>query len=199
MLTHVHSTPLCSLNWWMDLAKICRGVPFALTLPSVALVTDASIHRWGAPLWNLRTQGLWSHQDLTGHISIWELWTICLACWVFLLHIASCSVQILTDNTVVIFDLNEQRGPNLTPFAKMHWAFGIFAWRTGYCWKHVISWDFRIHQQTDSVGHSSETTSLSQIRHHKVHFFIRGMYQSWTCLPPARTDSAWQETPALGQ
>lgn len=68
MLT-VPSLVLASLNWWRDLRLVMMGVPFVAPQPSVYVVLDASDLGWGAHLNSLRTQGLWSQEELSLHVN----------------------------------------------------------------------------------------------------------------------------------
>lgn len=61
---------LGSLNWWLTPSLVYAGLPFHPPQPSVSLMTDASSLGWGAHLGSLRTQGLWSPQELTLHINV---------------------------------------------------------------------------------------------------------------------------------
>ncbi|XP_050822092.1 uncharacterized protein LOC127057247 [Gopherus flavomarginatus] len=74
---------LGSLTWWLTPTLVCAGMPFHPPQPSMALTTDASSLGWGDRLEGLRTQGLWSAQELTLHINVRERRAVRLACQVF--------------------------------------------------------------------------------------------------------------------
>lgn len=73
---------------------INEGVTFAAPQPLVALVADASDLGRRAHLDNFRTQGLWSQEELSLHITVKELKVIHLACKGFLSWILGLVMQV---------------------------------------------------------------------------------------------------------
>lgn len=69
----------------------------------MSLITDALVMGWGANFGVLRTQGLWSQEELSLHISVRELRAVHLACQVFQPHLEGNCVSVITDNTTVMF------------------------------------------------------------------------------------------------
>lgn len=74
---------ICSFQWWLDSVTVRKGVPFASPTPSMLLVIDVSDMGQGAHLGPLKTQGLWSVEELSLHINLRELRAIHLACQAF--------------------------------------------------------------------------------------------------------------------
>lgn len=107
---HCAASVLDSLKWWLDPRVLCKGVPFTRPQPSAHPVSDTSVLGWGAHLGHLRTQGLWSQEELLLHINIRELRAVCLACQAFLPHITNKTVSVLTDNTSAMYYINRQDG-----------------------------------------------------------------------------------------
>lgn len=95
------------LTWWLDPVSILSRVPFEFPQPSIMLVSNASDLGWEAHLGNLRTQGLWSEDELSLHINVKELRAILMACEVFLAQFSGKSVQVFPDKTVSMFYVNK--------------------------------------------------------------------------------------------
>ncbi|KAH1183772.1 hypothetical protein KIL84_014388 [Mauremys mutica] len=85
-----------------------RGVLFRSRPPSTELVSDASDLGWGAHEGDVKTQGLWSAQDLPLHINVKELREFRLACVAFRLHLEGRVAWVLKDNAALMFYINRQ-------------------------------------------------------------------------------------------
>lgn len=109
---------LSLLRWWLDPWEVCKGVPFAALQSSLSLVMDASDRGWGAHLGHLRTQGLWSLEDLELHINVRELRAVHLACLTFRPHLAGRCVSVLLDNMATVFYINKQGGAHSSPLCR---------------------------------------------------------------------------------
>lgn len=57
----------------------------------------------GAHFGPLRTQGLWSPEELLLHIIVRELRVVCLACQAFQPHLEGNCMLVLTDNMTAMF------------------------------------------------------------------------------------------------
>nr|XP_042705726.1 uncharacterized protein LOC122173660 [Chrysemys picta bellii] len=112
--------------------EVRTGVPFLDPEPSLSLVIDASDRGLGAHLGGLRTQGLWSREDLSLHINVRELRAVRLACIAFKSQLAGRCVSVLTDNTPVMFYINKQGGARSSPLCREALALWDF------CVKNVI-------------------------------------------------------------
>lgn len=136
---------LLSLDWWTDPLKVCVGIPFLPTLPTLTLVMHASSLGLGAHIGSLKTQGLWSSQDLEAHINVRELKAVRLSCSTFLPYIWGEGMYNMTDNSVTIFYINNQGG----------------AWSTQLCKEAVPLWVFcitnSIHLKTVSLPGKQNT------------------------------------------
>lgn len=73
---------LQSLDWWLDLCNVCRGVPFLSPVLNMTLVTDV-YQGLGTHLSQLQAQGLWSPQEFSPHKFL-ECRAICWACKMFM-------------------------------------------------------------------------------------------------------------------
>ncbi|XP_050794038.1 uncharacterized protein LOC127043859 [Gopherus flavomarginatus] len=136
VLVTVPPDPLRSLNWWLTPSLVCAGMPFHPQQPSMTLTTDASSLGWGAHLGHLRTQGLWSSQELSLHINVRELRAVRLACQAFQRRLRGRCVSVLTDNTMAMYYINKQGGTRSSPL----------------CQEAIRLWDFCIAQSIDLVA-----------------------------------------------
>lgn len=102
--------------------------PFVTPKPTMVLVSDASDLGYGAQLGTLKTQRLWSWEELALHINVRDLKAIHLACGVFLPQLSHQVVQVLMDNTVSMFHVNRQGG----------------AWSSALCQEALWLWEFCI-------------------------------------------------------
>ncbi|XP_050825375.1 uncharacterized protein LOC127058925 [Gopherus flavomarginatus] len=94
----------------------------------MSLTTDASDLGWGAHLGTLRTQGLWSQEEVGLHINMRELRAVRLACQTFCHQLQGRCVAVFTDNTTTMYYINKQGGIRSSPLcheAMRLWDFCV--------------------------------------------------------------------------
>ena len=101
---------VASLHWWTVTDNLLQGLPFAPTPPAHILTTDASEAGWGAHCGHLRTQAPWSATEAKWHINRLELLAVQKALYTFRDYLRDSHVQVLTDNTAVLWHINKQGG-----------------------------------------------------------------------------------------
>ena len=107
---HLPDRVLRSLIWWTHRSNLLAGIPFQLPMPSMTLTTDASLRGWGAHLFGLSTQGLWSRKEQRNHINLLELLAVYKALRAFETQVSGHHIQVTSDNTTVVFYINKQGG-----------------------------------------------------------------------------------------
>ena len=114
------------LLWWAVPAHIMVGVPIQYPEPEVQILTDASLHGWGAHLQSLTVSGVWTETEALLHINILEFQAVTLALQHFLPHIRGKVVLIATDNTTVVAYINRQGGTKSPSLC--HLAYDLLSW-----------------------------------------------------------------------
>ena len=100
------------LQWWLDRDRLMDGVPLAPPVPSLQLISDASLEGWGAHLepLSLTVSGLWSEQESLLHINNLEMRAVSLSLDHFRLQVQNHCVMLSTDNTTVVSYIEKQGG-----------------------------------------------------------------------------------------
>nr|XP_060627676.1 mediator of RNA polymerase II transcription subunit 19 isoform X1 [Anolis sagrei ordinatus] len=104
-----------SLRCWEDRSWVCKGYPFHAPRPTCTVTTDSSLSGWGAHTQGLTAHGEWSEGERTAHINLLELLAVDRALKLFERVVRGQTIQILTDNTTVMFYLNKQGGTHSLP------------------------------------------------------------------------------------
>lgn len=98
------------LQWWLTNCDWIRGRPLSLPQPDHAVVTDASILRWGGHLVEVEISGIWSAAESRLHINFLDLKAIRLTLNAFLPSIKGKLVQVFMNNTTAMWYYNKQGG-----------------------------------------------------------------------------------------
>ena len=100
------------LRWWLDLDRLQEGFPLRPPSPSVNLITDASLHGWGAHVEPraLIAQGVWSLQESQLHINNLEMIAVIRAITQFQDVLRNHAVLLSTDNATVVSYIRKQGG-----------------------------------------------------------------------------------------
>ena len=98
------------LDWWLDRARLERGVSLEQVSPQLELWSDASDVGWGAHLDEVVTSGLWAPEEVESSINVRELLAIERALLWFAPQLVGSSVAIFADNSTVIAYLRNQGG-----------------------------------------------------------------------------------------
>ena len=99
----VISSTVAEVVWWGNEVNLCCGIALTPPPPVIMVVTAASTLGLGVHLVHLEIRGLWSKEEQVFHINLLELWAILLALKAFLPYIHGQSVQILMDNTTLLW------------------------------------------------------------------------------------------------
>ena len=96
------------LSVWQDLPFLRTPVPMSIPVPSLQLMTDASLSGWSGVLLPHRISGCWS-PELASHSMNWlELMAIFLSVQHFLPLLRNSTVLVMTDNTTAVSCLRRQ-------------------------------------------------------------------------------------------
>ena len=98
------------LEWWLDQARLERGISLDQVSPQLDLWSDASDVGWGAHLGEDAISGLWSQEELGMSINIRELLAIERALLFFAPQIVNSTVAVFADNPTAIAYLRNQGG-----------------------------------------------------------------------------------------
>ena len=98
------------LDWWLDRARLERGVSLEQMSPQLELWSDASDVGWGAHLDEVVTSGLWAPEEVESSINVRELLAIERALLWFAPQLVGSSVAIFADNSTAIAYLRNQGG-----------------------------------------------------------------------------------------
>jgi len=74
-----HTRGQGKLLWWSSTARTYNSAPLIQPSPDLVMETDASLSGWGARCQDLRTQDLWSVEELKMHINALELLLVFMA------------------------------------------------------------------------------------------------------------------------
>ncbi|XP_067317662.1 CREB-regulated transcription coactivator 3-like isoform X2 [Anolis sagrei] len=107
------------LLWWASQHNVCVGLPFHQPRPSKILTTDSSLTGWGAHVDGLTTQGTWTSVEAALHINLMELLAVEKALKSFEPILRCQVVQLMTDNTTVMFYINKQGGTHSKELLKI--------------------------------------------------------------------------------
>ena len=107
---HATQDLVLALRRWVDQEWLMRGVPLLNLVPTVYLLTDASLIGWGAHLGHQTVFGRWSHRESLEHINVLELRAILKAFQVFADQLCNQVVLLLTDNATCVCYLRKQGG-----------------------------------------------------------------------------------------
>ena len=115
------------LDWWLDRARLERGVSLEQVSPQLKLWSDASDVGWGAHLDEVVTSGLWAPEEVESSINIRELLAIERALRWFAPQLVGSSVAIFANNSTAIAYPRNQGGthsPLLNSIAQriLRWA-----------------------------------------------------------------------------
>ena len=97
-------------SWWLNQARLRRGVSIQPPPPPLNLFTDASHWGWGAHLDDLTANGPWSHQEKLAHINLLEMWAVDKALFEFRKSLVGSHVLLSTDNASVLAYLKNEGG-----------------------------------------------------------------------------------------
>ena len=98
------------LSRWACRDLLSQGRPLHVPLPSVTVVTDASLYGWGGHCAGVSASGRWSLQERHLHINVLEFRAVRLCLQQFLPLVQSRAVLIQTDNVTVAAYINKQGG-----------------------------------------------------------------------------------------
>jgi len=98
------------LNWWLMEKNLNRGVSLSPILNQLRLYSDASLKGWGAHMKNSSIKGTWSQSQKLLHINHLELLAVWLALKHFEPEIRGRSVLVMTDNSAVVGQIQNQGG-----------------------------------------------------------------------------------------
>nr|XP_060639431.1 uncharacterized protein LOC132779779 [Anolis sagrei ordinatus] len=104
-----------SLAEWMDERWVCQGLPFQPPSPVRSMTTDSSLSGWGAHSQGLIAHGVWSTNEADMHINVLELLAVDKGLKSFEKVLSGKVIQVLTDNTTVMYYLNKQGGTHSGP------------------------------------------------------------------------------------
>ena len=98
------------LHPWQDLSFLSSRVPMNLPLPSLQLMTDASLSKWSGILFpqDRRISGNWTPEDLTQSVNWLELKAIYLSLHNFLPLLQGQLVLLLSDSTTSVACIRNQ-------------------------------------------------------------------------------------------
>ena len=96
------------LEVWQDPGFLSQSVPMSLPVPSLQLMTDASLSGWGGVLLPHRVSGLWPSSWAGMSINWLELQAIFLSLQHFLPFLKGQCVQVMSDNTTAVACLLHQ-------------------------------------------------------------------------------------------
>ena len=118
---------LQDLDWWLDRARLERGISLEQVSPQLELWSDASDVGWGAHLDEVVTSGLWAPEEVESSINVRELLAIERALRWFAPQLVGSLVAIFADNSTAIAYLRNQGGthsPLLNSIAQriLRWA-----------------------------------------------------------------------------
>lgn len=101
------------LRWWVTNANLSVGRPFRPPQLFLQVTTDASPTGWGAHCNSYQIHGLWLPSEKHLHINHLELLAVIKAFRAFEPPIAGQAIQLVADNTTVMFYVNKQGGTHL--------------------------------------------------------------------------------------
>lgn len=84
------------------------GLPFQQSHPSHLIVTDTSTMGWCAHCYRREVQAIWSAHKRTHHINFLKLLAVLKALKAFRAILYGHTIQITTDNTLVMYHLNKR-------------------------------------------------------------------------------------------
>ena len=87
------------LVWWLDEARIKKGVSLEQKTPELQLFSDASRKGWGATLGSHQVSGTWKQSELKDHINVLELRAIFYALQELENLVSNKSIAVFADNS----------------------------------------------------------------------------------------------------
>ena len=111
---------------WLRRSFLLQGKPFSVPLPTVTVLTDASLVVLGGHCQGSVISGDWNHLDVLPHINVFELMGVFASLRHFRARLLGCSVLLLTDNVSVLTFINRQGGTHsivLNVLASRLWAW----------------------------------------------------------------------------
>ena len=121
------------LQWWQDADNLNQGLSFPPPVPSLTLVTDASLDGWGAHLGSLQVADRWSDEWRNRHINNLELEAVYRALCHFQDRVRGSCVLVRSDNTTTVAYINRQGGTHSLSLWRL--TKKLFDW----CLAHGVS------------------------------------------------------------
>ena len=108
MLLRVAPELASQFAWWCSTQNLMMGRPFQQPCPQIQVTTDASLTSCGAHCRSLQIHAQWSQREKLFHIIGLKLLTLMKACRAFKNHLVGKMVQIVTDNTTMMYYILKQ-------------------------------------------------------------------------------------------
>ena len=98
------------LVWWLDEARMKKGISLEQKTPELQLFSDASRKGWGATLGSHQVSGTWKDSELQDHINVLELRAIFYALQRLEQIVANKTIAVFADNMTALSYIRKQGG-----------------------------------------------------------------------------------------
>ena len=113
-------------NFWTDRSRLQEGVSLEQKTPDFTIETDASVQGWGAHLQGDQISGSWTSVQRLQHINVLEMLAMEEALFHWLPRFRGHVVQVLTDNSTVMYYIIKQGGTKSLSLCTLAWR--ILRW-----------------------------------------------------------------------